>query len=183
MINIIKAHFQGEDGSGLMSARCIEMVIHELIRKNSNENIIQCNEGEADVSIYGHLYSIKHLRGKGVLALDWSKNPLHAPAKSRFTCDIIIILSGSGQWWKKGPLKGDSEIDYTVNLPSGIYFISCEWCQQNTVLSSNNKTNSKISERYVYEMLNMAYKKGKYFQLSLPDTPRYHKWSITNGFE
>ena len=102
--------------------------------------------------------------GKSTIALDWSKNPGPSDRK-RFTSDVMIINLKSEQWWKRGPKDEVTNIDYTKNMLKGIYIVDKEFCRQNIKISTNNKSNTLITQKYLYMMLNRSIENNCFIQL------------------
>jgi hypothetical protein len=128
--------------------------------------------GESDMKILKTEISLKKISGPSTIALDWSKNN-KVCTRNYFTHPIMIINLIQQQWWKK-------KLNYTEIIPSGIYLIDCDYCQNNISLTSNNKTNSLITKEYVYQMLQRGLKQ-KWF-IELPPPNKKYKFKLSNAF-
>jgi hypothetical protein len=147
------------------------MFITNFLKMELDENKYEIfHKGESDMKICGVPFSFKKITGKACIALDWSKNKDDFK-KDYFTNDIIIMNLKSGKWWKNG---NNETID------AGLYFISKEYCSKNIKLTSNNKTNSLISNEYVYNMLLDCVKKNKF--IKFPDSNKIYKFDILKAF-
>ena len=166
----INTYCKGE-GCGLLSGCLIDMYITNFFKKILNPKYYKIfHKGECDMKIYEVPFSFKKITGKTCIALDWSKNNENFQ-KDYFTNDIIIINLKSGMWWKKNNNK---------YINAGIYFINKEYCLQNIKLSSNNKTNSLISDVFVYNMLLDCIEKNNF--ILIPEHKKLFVFDILNAF-
>lgn len=122
------------------------------------------------MKICGIPFSFKKITGKTCISLDWSKNKDNF-TKKYFTNDIIILNLKSGKWWKN---TNNTFID------AGLYFIDKNYCLENIKLSSNNKTNSLINAKCVYNMLLDCIKKNKF--IKIPASNKTYEFNILNAF-
>lgn len=156
------------------------MLICEFFSKKINK----CEEyhcGECDIKINNELYSLKKINGKSTLALDWSKNNTKNK-KETFTHNIILINTKTSQWWKNSPknINLNDNINYTKQINSAIYIINKDYCKKNIVLTSNNKSNSIITEQYVYKMIYNSIEQKTFIEL--PDKNKELKFSLLKSF-
>ena len=123
--------------------------------------------------------SFKKINGKSNIALNWGKN-LTEGKKEKFMENIMIINLKSEQWWKNGPKGMSNDIDFTKQIPAGIYIIDKYYCKNNVVLSSNNKTDTLINSKYLYMML--RHSKRHHLYLPLPSEDKQYKFDILSAF-
>jgi hypothetical protein len=163
----VKRYFKNIDGGGLSSGTIIDGIIGEFFSEKFNQYKLYHN-GECDCIFYNRKFSIKTIKGKSQLALDWSKNKKENSDKEYFTCDIMIFNSKSEEWFKK-----------TKVIPNGLYFISSSFCKQHIQLKQNNKTNSLIDSKNLFKMLQNAFENNLYIPV-VHDTNKY-QWSALKG--
>jgi hypothetical protein len=168
------------DGAGLSSGTLIDMLICEFFQTK----LCKCEEyhnGECDIKINDELYSLKKINGKSILALDWSKNNSENK-KETFKHNIILINTKKSQWWKNNPknIIANDNINYTKQINSAIYIIDKDYCKKNIILSSNNKSNSIITEQYVYKMICNSIEQKTFIEL--PEKNTELKFSLMKCF-
>jgi hypothetical protein len=182
MIHALSEKFKG-DGGGLTSGSIIDEFLAEYFPPII-KTFKKCHNGEVDCSILDHSLSLKKISGKSILALDWSKNNENSKKRERFTTHIMIINLKTEQWWKTYPSGcTKEEIDskfYQTPVKAGIYLISKIYCKANIILSSNNKTNSLITNKFVYKMLKESIKNNMFIEF--PTNIPKKKYSILTGF-
>ena len=151
-LHSIDDYCSNNDGCGLTGGLLSDMLITEFL-KIFLKSFETCHKGECDCKILDIPLSLKKIKGKSNLALNWSKNP-KKDLKEKFTADILIFNIKSVQWWKTRPKKKiDENVEYNTLVKSGIYLIDKEYCKEHVKLSKNNKTNSLITSQYLYLML------------------------------
>ena len=166
----INTYCKGE-GCGLLSGSLIDLYITNFLKKLLNPKYYKIfHKGECDMEIHGVSFSFKKITGKTCIALDWSKNKANFK-KDYFTHDIIIMNLKSGMWWKKCN---------NTYINAGIYFVDKEYCLQNVKLSSNNKTNSLITDIFVYNMLLDCIEKNHF--IPIPDHQKICEFDILKAF-
>ena len=170
------------DGAGLSSGIFIDMLLCEFFTKKMKK----CEEyhnGECDIKINDTNYSLKKINGKSSLALYWSKNPETSVKREIFTHNIILINTKTTQWWKNEPKKKDTkdDTDYTKEVKCGIYIVNKDYCKKNIILSSNNKSNSIITDMSVYKMLINSINNKTFIEI--PDPNKELKFSLMKCFE
>ena len=162
------------DGAGLTSGQLMEKTILEIFKKNMKE-FEACHYGQMDMMIKNIGLSFKKISGKSILALSWSKNTKDSP--STFECPIIIMNVKGGVWWK----KKTGEMDNTKMIPAGFFLIDDAYCRSHISLTHNNKSNTIIDQRSVYNMLCHAMSESLYMDLPPPRIERF-TFSINNAF-
>lgn len=80
-------------------------------------------------------------------------------------------------WWKKGDYCG---IPLSIEIDIGLYIIDKDFCKENVILSSNNKTNSLIESKELYKMLMKA--KSDDLFIPFPNSNKRYNFSITSAF-
>jgi len=150
---------RGEDGSGLKSGILIDMLVDRFF----SSHVFNCrpyHKGESDLSIDGHVVSLKKITGKSTIAMNWSKNKNRTgsasgnkttTSPSHFQHDIMILNLQGGKWWKK-PKVVDG-MSYHRTIPRGIYLVDCFYWRRHAHFRSNNKTNTLIDSMLLYRML------------------------------
>jgi hypothetical protein len=181
-LHAIRHEFTG-DGAGLSGGIVVDKFITaylKVIIPGFEEN----HRGESDCIISGHPLSIKKIRGKSTIALDWSKNPEDSKKRDRFNTDMMIINTETGQWWKTAPDGASKqEIDtkfFSTLIKAGIYFVPHDYCKDNICLSSNNKTNSLIDCISLYKMLKESIKNN--MVIEFPTEFPKQEFDILNAF-
>lgn len=169
-VHAISSKFKG-DGCGLSSGTLVDMFVNEFFEKNLKENYEELHEGECDLKLFGMKLSLKKISGPADIALNWSKNKVpENDKKDYFKCNFMIIVLESKQWWKDGPKKERVDnVVYSNEIPAGIYFVDKKFCKQNVTLTSNNKSNSIISKKDLYLMLDWSIKKKLNVKLPKPN--------------
>jgi hypothetical protein len=183
-MNAISNVFKGESGSGLSGGMLIDMFLTEYLT-NIIESYEACHEGESDCKILQIPISIKKINGKSTIALDWSKNGDDSKKRERFETDIMVVNLKSCKWWKEFPQgvtqeEKDSEY-YSTIMKAGIYIISRKYCKKYVTLSSNNKTNSLIDNKQLYNMLKESIRENMVLEFPI-EFPTY-KFDILKAFE
>lgn len=168
------------DGAGLTSGSLIDMLLGEFLESKIPQ-YSEFRNGECDMKINDTALSLKKIKGKSIIALDWSKNK-NENKREHFSCNVIIINIKCGQWWKTNPKKINSPIQITYNdtIPSGIYIIDKLFCKKYITLSINNKTNTLIDAQYVYIMIKRSISLNLF--IPLPDKNKNLKFNIMNAF-
>lgn len=168
------------DGAGLSGGFLIDMLICEFF-KEKLKNCSELHKGECDIMINEINLSLKKINGKSLLALNWSKNE-NDTKKENFVYNILLFHTNTTQWWKKSPKKieENDKTDYTKEIKFGIYIIDKEYCKQHIKLTSNNKSDSIITEQYVYKMLYNSIKNGLFIEIPKPN--KELKFSLLNCF-
>lgn len=157
-----------KDGAGLSSGSLIEFYLADTIKKIPGFEVY--NVGESDLKINDVCLSLKKINGKSNIALDWSKNPSNSN-KTYFNNHLMIINLKNQVWWKKSPVSPKfNNVQYSINIPAGIYLIDKEFCKRSIVLSSNNKTNTLIDSEYLYIMLLNSINNDLFIEFPKPDT-------------
>lgn len=176
--NAINTECKG-DGCGLTSGSLIDMMISKFFKSKLN-GYKECRKGEADMYINNILLSQKKINGKSSIALDWSKNKKEN-TKEKFTCNIMIINLKSGEWYKNQKKSENLPDDYyNKNIPAGIFLINKDYCKDNIILTSNNKTNSFIDNMNLYRMLMNSIESDLY--IKLPPINKILNFNIMNSF-
>jgi hypothetical protein len=183
-MNAISNVFKGESGSGLSGGMLIDLFLTEYLT-NIIESYEACHEGESDCKILQIPISIKKINGKSTIALDWSKNGDDSKKRERFETDIMVVNLKSCKWWKEFPQgvtqeEKDSEY-YSTIMKAGIYIISRKYCKKYVTLSSNNKTNSLIDNKQLYNMLKESIRENMVLEFPI-EFPTY-KFDILKAFE
>ena len=161
------------DGAGLSGGMLIDMAICAYFKEKIPE-YEEFHKNESDMKIAGIKLSQKKINGKSTLALNWSKNDKAKKVKvvkSTFEDHIMVLNLKTGQWWKTNPIKKVSglKITYNDSIPSGIYLIDKKFCKCYIKLTSNNKTNTLISEQQLYSMLKYCIRQQLYIELPPPN--------------
>ena len=168
------------DGCGLTGGMLIDMFLTRFLVKHL-PTFQECHDSEADCSICDEKLSLKKINGKSTIALNWSKNPT-VDKKEKFMHNIMIINLTTSQWWKKKPVQCVADkIDFTKTIPAGIFIIDKYFCKQNIVLSSNNKTNSLITQQYLYMMLHESMAREMF--IPLPKKSKKYTFDILSAFQ
>lgn len=179
-IYTIEKIFKNKDGSGLNSGIFTEMIFSECFKTIFGNDFEIYNKSENDFKLFTHPLSFKKIKGKSTIALDWSKNK-KTSEKEYFCSNILILNTETQQWWKKGPLKKNkSNINYTRELPIGLYLIEKEFCKENIKFTSNNKTNTQIIEPFLYEMLYNSLDKNLF--IKFPEKTKILNFNIIKAF-
>lgn len=166
-IHTLDKYCKGE-GGGLTSGSFIDKFIIEIFEEIlDKEKFEPFHKGESDMKICGIPFSFKSNKPQSSIALNWSKNK-NDFNKSYFTTHIMILIKESRKWWK----KNNNEMIY-----AGLYFIDKEYCVKNVKITSNNKTNALVSNKYVYNMLLDSVKKNRF--LKIPDSNKTYKYSVS----
>ncbi len=170
-----------KDGCGLKSGSLIDSLLTEYLTKN----VPYCeafHNSESDLRILNHNVSVKKITGKSTIALDWSKNPENSLHKREyFQEDMMIVNTLSGQWWKKSPKLVRHSIDFTTNIPAGIFFVSKDFCKANVRFMSNNKTNTLIEPQDLYLLLSESIRTNLFIEF--PDEYAKYKWNVLEGMQ
>ena len=183
-MNALSDVVKGDSGSGLSGGMLIDMFLTEYLT-NIIKSYEACHKGESDCKILNIPISIKKINGKSTIALDWSKNGDDSKKRERFETDIMIINLKSGKWWitePRGATQEEKDSNYYSNtINAGIYIISHKYCKNNITLSSNNKTNSLIDTKQLYNMLKESIREN--MVLEFPTEFPTYKFKILNAFE
>lgn len=95
---------------------------------------------------------------------------------------MMIINLKSEKWWKKRPPKDNEEkVDFKLSIPSGIFFIDKNYCKKHVVLTSNNKSNELIENKYLYMMLRNCIENQLY--LPFPEANDRYSFNILSAFK
>lgn len=168
------------DGAGLTCGSLIDMLISETFQQVMGVHYTEYHVGESDMKLCDIPLSLKTIKAKSTIALDWSKNP-NESTREHFTEHIMILNTQSDVWWKKSPKqKSQEDILYNDMVPAGFYLVDKEFCKKNIKLSSNNKTNTLIQSQDLYWMLQYSRSQGLAVTLPIPRTT-YH-FSISHAF-
>lgn len=177
-INCLNNFCKG-DGCGLISGVLIDMFVTKFLTNNLSK-FKEYHKGEIDCSLCDENFSFKKINGKSILALDWSKN-LMENKKEKFTCNMIIINLKTCKWWKqKSSARYEENIDFTKTIPAGIYIIDKYYCKNKVIFTSNNKTNTLISSKYLYMMLYNSIEQNMY--ITLPKINKIYTFDILSSF-
>jgi hypothetical protein len=149
LASVIAHANSGQQGAGLTAGVQQESLFKDMLfyadrrfRPASAETTI-----DADYVFDGYPLSHKTIgaTGSGDLALAWSKNPAGGVQRNHFAASMVVMSfrapSNRGKW---------------VGLDTGAYVIPADYLQATVVLSSNNKTDSLISSRYVTQAMRHA---------------------------
>lgn len=167
------------DGAGLLGGCLIDMLISKFF-ENKLKEYKEYREGEADMMLCNIPLSLKKINGKSTIALNWSKNK-NDIGKEYFKDHIIIMNLKTEQWWKKNPKKSaDNKIIYNDTINAGIYIIDKNYCKSNIKLTSNNKSNSIIESKSIYEMIKNSINEKLYIEL--PEPNKNISFNILNAF-
>ncbi len=133
------------DGCGMRGAAILDDFLSEYFE--GAKEYEKYHVGEADLKLCDIPLSLKSsMKDDGsTFALDWSKNDADTERES-FGCDVLILITRGGVWWKRE----------NKCVKAGFYVVSKEFCKENVILSSNNKTNRLIKREEVYKMLTNA---------------------------
>jgi len=184
-MNAISEKTKG-DGAGLSGGILVDMFLSEYLSSHI-ESFTECHIGESDCCMLGLPLSIKKIRGKSVIALDWSKNGETTQKRERFDTDIIIVNLKTQQWWKKEPNCGYATQEekessfYSSVIKAGLYVISKTYCKNHVKLSSNNKTDSMIDSVSLYKMLIHSIQSNMFIEFPTEEVPAC-KFNILNAF-
>lgn len=143
------------DGAGLTSGVITDMFINDFFHKVFKDQYQESHVGECDLILNGIPISLKKIKGKSIIALDWSKNNSDSQ-RERFT-HPIMILNTKTMKWKRNILE------------SGIYLVDHNYCKQNIELSKNNKTDSLITSDYLQKMLEYSISEGTFYCFPFPE--------------
>ena len=167
-MNAIANACQG-DGAGLAGGTLTDMLI-SCFFQTKLPGYSEYHNGESDMKICNIPLSQKKINGKSTVALDWSKNEKTSD-RQQFTSDIMIINLKTEQWWKKSPNKllCNQKLSYNDTIPSGIYFVDKLFCKRYITLSCNNKTNTLITDQYLYTMLKRSIHQQLFISLPVPN--------------
>ena len=167
------------DGAGLAGGTMIDMLLCSFLKEKLTE-YSDYHNGESDMKLCDVSLSLKKINGKSTVALDWSKNEKKSE-REHFSSDMMIINLKSEQWWKKTPIKpSNDKIIYNDMIPSGIYIVDKQYCKYYVKLSSNNKTNTLITDQYLYIMLKRSISQNLFIPLPAPNKPL--KFNILHAF-
>jgi hypothetical protein len=156
------------DGAGLAGGTLTDMLVCGFLQAKMAD-YSDCHTGESDLKIGEVPLSLKKINGKSTVALDWSKNE-NDLKKEHFSCHLVIINLKTQQWWKNEPTKKPLlEITWNDTIPAGIYLISKDYCKTHVQLGKNNKTNTLISDQYLYMMLKESLKQGLCLTMPAPN--------------
>ncbi len=181
-MNAISEKCRG-DGAGLTGGVLIDMFLIAYL-SDILKSFTEYRSGESDCKILDVPFSMKKISGKSTIALDWSKNGENSKKRDHFDTDIMIINLKTEQWWKKGATGCTQEekdsMFYSKHIKAGIYLISKTYCKNNIHLTSNNKSNSIIDQKSLYQMLTQSMKDGMVIEFP-PDVPK-HTFNILGAF-
>jgi hypothetical protein len=169
------------DGSGLLTGSLIDMYLSEMMSTKLS-SYEEHHEGESDMKICNLPLSLKKITGKSTIALDWSKNGEQSSQnKTHFTSDIILVNLKTEKWWKNGPTGTKNEkIHYNNEVEAGFYLIDKQYCKKNISLSSNNKTDTLIDSKNLYEMINRSLLQNLFIRI--PPPKNAVDFNILNAF-
>ena len=182
-IHAIQCSCKG-DGAGLTCGSLVDMLISETFQQVMGPHYTEYHVGESDMKLCDIPLSLKTIKAKSTIALDWSKNPTES-TREYFNEHIMILNTQSDVWWKKSPkLKSQEDILYNDMVPAGFYLVDKDFCKKNIKLSSNNKTNTLIQSQDLYWMLQYSRSQGLSVTLPIP-LPTYqfhisHAFSLNN---
>ena len=178
-IRAIQSSCKG-DGAGLTCGSLVDMLISETFQTVMGPHYTEYHVGESDMKLCDIPLSLKTIKAKSTIALDWSKNPTES-TREYFNEHILILNTQSDVWWKKSPKqKSQEDILYNDMVPAGFYLVDKEFCKQNIKLSSNNKTNTLIQSQDLYWML--QYSRSQGLSVTLPIPQATYQFSISHAF-
>ncbi len=163
----ISRHCKG-DGAGLAAGTLTDILVSGFF-KTKIATYSDCHTGESDLKIDDLPLSMKKINGKSTVALDWSKNETDVK-KEHFSCPVMILNLQTQRWWKKKPTTPlHYRITWNDTIPAGFYFVSNQFCKANVQLGKNNKTNTLITEQYLYTMLKDSLDTGLHIAMPAPN--------------
>jgi len=165
-INVL---FKGNDGSGLTGGCLIEMLITKYFEMKF-DNYKTYHKGESDMEICNLKLSLKKITGNSTIALSWSKNKTIKCDEEFFVNNIFLINLKTERWWKKAPLKMKGNLNYTHVIKSGIYLLDKDFCKKRVTLISNNKTDTMVSNVFLYELLQNCLENDLFIEFPNPST-------------
>lgn len=166
------------DGAGLKGGDLIDTYLSEYFTKEI-PTYEEFHYGESDLKISNIAFSLKKIKGKSTIAIDWSKNK-NISSKQHFSSHIMIINLKTSKWWVNSPNnKCNEKITYNDTIPSGIYLIDRKFCKRYVKLSSNNKTDTLIDSQYLYIMLKRSLSQNLFIEI--PEPNETLKFSIRTG--
>ena len=156
------------DGAGLKGGDLIDTYLSEYFTKEiPTYEEFHC--GESDLKISNVAFSLKKIKGKSSIAIDWSKNK-NISTKDHFNSHIMIINLRTSKWWVNSPnIKCNEKITFNDTIPSGIYLIDKKFCKRYVKLSSNNKTDTLIDSQYLYLMLKRSLSQKLFIEIPEPN--------------
>lgn len=158
------------NGAGLTAGSLVDMLVTKTLEGCLDDCQIN-HHGQNDLKINDTQLSLKKIKGKSIIALNWSKNPSNT--RERWTSDTLILNLQAGCWWKKGFMS--------QNVKIGFYLVDKNFCNHVIRLTTNNKSNSVISSKFLYKMLNRAHKLGTFVEL--PNPSKNLIFDITKAFK
>tara|TARA_B100000902_G_C27310367_1_gene918043 strand:- start:2636 stop:3457 length:822 start_codon:yes stop_codon:yes gene_type:complete len=154
------------DGCGLKGGSDVDDFLCQIFKENLGDLFKEEHKHESDFKLNNTSLSLKKIKNKANIGLNWSKNKKNKNKKNKkeilikhFNVHIMIVILEDKQWWKTNPKKFDiSKINKNKNfwnstIKKGIYLIDKEFCRKNIEITDNNKTNKVIEHPYVYSML------------------------------
>jgi hypothetical protein len=178
-IHAIQCSCKG-DGAGLTCGSLVDMLISETFQQVMGPHYTEHHVGESDMILCDVPLSLKTIKAKSTIALDWSKNPTES-TREHFAEHIMILNTQSGVWWKKSPKqKSQEDLTYSDMVPAGFYLVDKEFCKQNIKLSSNNKTNTLIQSQDLYWML--QYSRSQGLSVTLPIPQATYQFRMSHAF-
>jgi hypothetical protein len=110
--------------------------------------------------------SFKKITGKSNIALNWSKNK--NITDPNFTIDLMIFNLKSQNWYK-------------TPIPTGLYLIPKEFCIEHVKLKSNNKTDTLIDAKNLFEMIKYSISQNLFLEIKIE--PSKYEWNPCSGFK
>tara|TARA_Y100000816_G_scaffold289651_1_gene276552 strand:+ start:43 stop:795 length:753 start_codon:yes stop_codon:yes gene_type:complete len=149
------------DGCGLKGGGDVDDFLCQIFKEKLGDLFNEEHKHESDFKLNDTSLSLKKIKNKGYLALNWSKNEKKKNKSEilikNFNVHIMVVILEDKQWWKTHPKIYENinpNIDYwNSKIKKGIYLIDKEFCSKNIKLKQNNKTNKLIDDPYVYSML------------------------------
>lgn len=159
-------------GAGLSCGQLTDAMVNHFMQVLTSNVWNAHHNGQADFVVYEMPFSFKKLRTSSDLALHWSKNSDNDASKAVFDVPIMIWIQQSSMWYKR---DGESFVE------AGWYFIPTHLCQTIVKFHSNNKSNTVIKKRYVYELL----KTSRQLDLMIPfpsDVQHVYNFDLNSAF-
>lgn len=164
-------------GAGLIRSMLVDFIFTQNLEKMDCD--IHCNHvGQSDLTVGDIPLSFKTTEKGNDLALNWSKNPsTQQPMPHRFDTDILIYVMRSGDWYKRKKAPDDGFIG------AGMYLIPASVANHVVVFTTNNKSNSIIKKKYVFQLLKYSATNELYIPFpNLTEVKSNYYFDLTKAF-
>ena len=167
-------------GRGLSTGEKIDQFLtQQFLPANLGHDFKEHHVGEADFMILNYPISFKTLRGKGDLAMCWSRNDDDENPRETKECDhwkipVIIYVREPNKWWKRdGPKKHWKTEDpydksgkewWCQTIDSGFYLVNHR-LGKTMEFKRNNKSNHIIDSQDAYRLIIAAKRDGCFVKM------------------